>query len=268
MLYEEVLAHFVLPDDARCERVVVNGVPCIWVTAPGADYQRATIYVHGGGWSMGSASGYQELAYRFSVETGSRVLVVDYRLAPENPYPAPNDDVLAVYRWLRNQPEFERIAIAGDSAGGGITTGVTLALRDAGDTAPDALVLLSPLVDLTGEAASLTERANVDPLPAAALVQQMGGAYLQGRDPRETPYGSPLHANLEKMPPTLIFVGTDEGLFDDSVRLADRIKNAGGSVTLEIGEGMIHIYPLFNFLPEAKTALEIAGRFLRERFET
>lgn len=263
-LYDEVLANFTPPADAVIESVDADGVPCLWVSAPGADPAVATVYVHGGGWSMGTAHGYRELAYRLSAASGSRVLVVDYRLAPENPFPAPHDDVVTAYRWALAQEGVKNVALAGDSAGGGLATGAAVALRDADDTAPACVVVMSPLVDLAGEGASLVERADVDPLPAAALVQGMGAAFLGGLEPKETPLASPLYAELGGLPPFLVLVGTDEGLHDDSVRLVDKIRNSGGDATLEIGQSMIHIWPLFNFLPEAAPAVQLMGAFLKK----
>jgi monoterpene epsilon-lactone hydrolase len=263
-LYDEVLANFPPPAAAELEPVDADGVPCIWVSAPGADPATVTVLVHGGGWCMGNAHGYRELGYRLSEASGSRVLVVDYRLAPENPFPAPLDDVVTAYRWARGLEGVRNVALVGDSAGAGLATGAAVALRDASDPAPACVVAMSPLVDLAGEGASLVDRADVDPLPAAVLVSAMGGAFLAGREPKETPLASPLHADLSGLPPFLVLVGTDEGLHDDSVRLVDKIKDSGGDATLEVGESMIHIWPLFNFLPEAASAVELMGGFLRK----
>jgi monoterpene epsilon-lactone hydrolase len=264
-LYDEVLANFTPPADAAIEQTDADGVPCIWVSAPGADPGLVTVLVHGGGWCMGNAHGYRELGYRLSSASGSRVLVVDYRLAPENPFPAPLDDVVTAYQWARGLDGVRNVALAGDSAGGGLVTGAAVALRDTGAAAPAGVVAMSPLVDLAGEGASLVERADVDPLPAGGLVAAMGGAYLAGREPKETPLASPLYADLSKLPPFLVLVGTDEGLHDDAVRLVDKIQGGGGDATLEVGESMIHIWPLFNFLPEAASAMELMGGFLRRR---
>ncbi|WP_342661542.1 alpha/beta hydrolase [Rhodococcus ruber] len=265
-LYDEVLANFTPPQDAAIEPVDANGVPCIWVSAPGSDPTLVTLFVHGGGWCMGNAYGYRELGYRLSAASGSRVLVVDYRLAPENPFPAPLDDVVIAYRWARDLEGVREVALAGDSAGGGLVAGAAVALRDASETAPTCVVAMSPLVDLAGEGASLMERADVDPLPAAALVAGMGAAYLAGREPKQTPLASPLYADLSGLPPFLVLVGTDEGLYDDSTRLVEKIRDRGGDATLEVGESMIHIWPLFNFLPEAASAVELIGNFLSKRF--
>lgn len=263
-LYEEVLANFEVPNDAVVENVDAGGVPAIWVDSPGADPSRVVVLVHGGGFCMGSASGYREFGYRLSKASGARALVVDYRLAPEAPFPAPLDDVVSAYLWARQQDGVTSVSLVGDSAGGGIVIGALVKLREDNSVAPDAAVVCSPLVDLAGEGASLTERAHLDPLPASVLVQAMGGAYLGGAEPKSTPLASPLHADLHGLPPVKVLVGTDEGLHDDSTRLVERIRAAGGEVDFEIGQDMIHIWPIFNFLPEAQEATERIGAFLRE----
>lgn len=261
-LYKEVLSEFVLPADASSDAVDAGGVPAYWVSAPAADAAHVALLVHGGGFTMGTAEGYRELAYRLSAASGHRFLVVDYRLAPEYPYPQQHEDVVTAYRWALSQDAVTSVAIVGDSAGGNLATAAALVLRDEDIQQPSSLLLFSPLVDLAGESPSLVERAHLDPLPAATLVELMGGAYLAGRSPKETPLGSPMHAELHDLPPTLTFVGTDEGLHDDGVRLVEKIVAAGGDGTLVEGEGMIHIWPLFSFLPEAATAVEEAGAFL------
>ncbi|PYE11686.1 monoterpene epsilon-lactone hydrolase [Williamsia limnetica] len=267
-LYDEVLVQFPVPADANVEEVDAGGVPAFWVDAPGTTHEQVVVVVHGGGFCMGTAKGYQDFGYRLSQASGARALVVDYRLAPENPFPAPLDDVVTAYRWARQQDGVRSVALVGDSAGGGIVVGALVKLRDDGDQAPDAAVACSPLVDLAGEGASLTERAHLDPLPAAALVEAMGGAYLGGQDPKSTPYASPLYADVGGLPPLRVLVGTDEGLHDDAVRLVEKVKAAGGQVDLEIGQDMVHIWPVFGFLPEAKASTARIGAFLRQHLAT
>ncbi|QSE92722.1 alpha/beta hydrolase [Rhodococcus pseudokoreensis] len=263
-LYDEVLANFELPADAKVEAVDAGGTPAFWVDAPDSAPDQVVIVVHGGGFCMGTASGYREFGYRISKAARARVLVVDYRLAPEHPFPAPLDDVVTAYRWVRRQEGVRSVALVGDSAGGGLAIGALVKLREDGDEAPDAAVACSPLVDLAGEGASLTERAHLDPLPASALVQAMGGAYLGGKDPKSTPLASPLYADLKGLPPLRVLVGTDEGLHDDAVRLVGRVREVGGEVEFEIGEQMVHIWPLFNFLPEGQASTKRIGEFLEK----
>jgi len=262
-VYDDVCATFELPADAAVEAVDADGVPSFWVSAPGASPDSIAIVVHGGGWSMGSATGYQEFGYRLSKAGNLRSLVIDYRLAPEHSYPAPVDDVVSAYRFARAQADVKNVYIVGDSAGGGLVMSALITLRDTGEVLPEAVAVLSPVTDLSGESASLVERAHLDPLPAAVLVEQMGGLYLGGLD-RKHPVASPLHGDHSDLPPTFVLVGTDEGLHDDSIRLVDSMKNFGTEVRLEIGEGLPHIWPIFSFHPEALASTERIGAFLRD----
>jgi monoterpene epsilon-lactone hydrolase len=266
-LYDEVCANFEVPADAEITEVSAGGVPALWVSAPGTGRANVVVMLHGGGYCMGNAHGYREWAYRVSKAADCRVLVVDYRLAPEHQFPAQLDDAVAAYRYARQQDGVRQVAFVGDSAGGGLTMSALLQLRDsADDPAAAPSVLLSPLVDLACEGASATERAHLDPLPVAALVPAMGGAYLGGADPKATPLASPMYAELHGLPELLVLVGTDEGLYDDSTRLVEKITASGGTAELQVGEGLVHIWPIFNFLPEAHTATERIGEFLRKGF--
>lgn len=265
-LMEEMCAAVDVPGDAVVEAVDANGVPALWVNAPGTATDAVVVFTHGGGFCMGSAQGYRNLAYRISKAADCRVLVVDYRLAPEHQFPAALDDAVAAYRFARAQPGVRHVALGGDSAGGGLMFSALVQLRDEGETPPVAGVALSPFVDLAGEGASMTERAHLDPLPVAALVPAMGSWYLGERAPKETPLGSPLYADLHDLPPVLVFVGSDEGLHDDAVRIVAKIREAGGEAELEIGQDMIHVYPVFDFLPEAVAATDRIGDFLRKQF--
>lgn len=265
-LYDEVCANFEVPGDAEIQEVDADGVPAIWMSAPGTARDNVVVLLHGGGWCMGTARGYREFGYRLSKAADCRALVVDYRLAPENPFPAPLDDAVAAYRWARGQDGVRKVAFAGDSAGGGMVFSALLKLREDGDPSPAASVAISPLVDLAGESPSLTERAHLDPLPAATLVTAMGGAYLGGLEPKATPLASPLYAELSGLPPLFVLVGTNEGLHDDAIRIVEKVRAAGGQVELEIGEDMPHIWPVFNFLPEAQASSDRIGQFLRKGF--
>ncbi len=265
-LNDQVYANFEVPADAQITEVDAGGVPALWVNAPGTGRDNAVVLLHGGGWCTGSAHGYREFGYRISKAADCRVLVVDYRLAPENPFPAALDDAVTAFRWARGQDGVRRVAFVGDSAGGGLVVSALVSLRDRGDPAPSPSVVCSPLVDLAGESASITERAHLDPLPVAALVTAMGGAYLAGRQPKLTPLSSPLYADLHGLPALRVLVGTDEGLYDDSARLVAKINASGGRAELDVGEGLVHIWPVFNFLPEAVTSTEAIGEFLRKGF--
>jgi monoterpene epsilon-lactone hydrolase len=195
-----------------------------------------------------------------------RVLFPEYRLAPEHPFPAAIDDVLAAWRWLRDGQHLSAtsMAVAGDSAGGGLAVALLVATRDAGEALPATAALMSPTVDLTSSGASMTERADQDPFSTPALLRQLASGYLAGADPK-TPLASPLFAALSGLPPLLVLVGTADLLLSDSERLAAAAAEAGVDVTLEIGEGLPHVYPIMLGTPEAAEATEQIGKFLRAR---
>jgi epsilon-lactone hydrolase len=255
-----------VPDDVRVTEVSAGGVPAHWLAAPGADTGRVLLFLHGGGFEFGSLRSDGELAARLGRASGMRVLFPEYRLAPEHHFPAAIDDVLAAWRWLRTDQELSAtsLAVAGASAGGGLATALLVATRDAGEALPAAAVLMSPTVDLTSSGASMTERADQDPISTPAMLRQFASDYLAGADP-ETPLASPLFASLTGLPPLLIQEGTADVLLSDSERLAAAAGNAGVDVTLEIGEGLPHVYQLLLGTPEAAEATERIGKFLRAR---
>jgi acetyl esterase/lipase len=201
-----------------------------------------------------------------SEASGMKALALDYRLAPEHPHPAAVDDAVAAYRWLlANSVAPERIAIAGDSAGGGLSAATLVALREAGDPLPAAAVLISPWTDLAATGGSITERADIDPMIDMAVLNRMAAAYA-GQTSTKDPSVSPLYAGLAGLPPLLIQVGTAEVLYDDSVRLAELARAAGVEVSFEAWEDMIHVFQAFGaLLPEAGEAIGKIGDFLRDK---
>jgi epsilon-lactone hydrolase len=255
-----------VPDDVLVTEVTAGGIPAHWLAAPGADTGRVLLFLHGGGYELGSLRSDGELAARLGRASGMRVLFPEYRLAPEHPFPAAIDDVLAAWRWLRADQDLgaSSMAVAGDSAGGGLAVALLVALRDAGEALPAAATLMSPTVDLTSSGASMTERVDQDPFSTPALLRQLASGYLAGADPK-TPLASPLFASLAGLPPLLIQVGTADLLLSDSERLAAAAADAGVDVTLEIGEGLPHVYPILLGTPEAAEATERIGQFLRAR---
>mgnify|MGYP001191320417 CR=1 FL=1 len=249
------------PADVACTPVNAGDVPAEWVEAPGAA-GRAILYLHGGGYVIGSIATHRELAGRLSRASGARVLVAGYRLGPEHPFPAAIDDAVACYRWLRSQGfAAGGIAIAGDSAGGGLTMATLLALREAGDELPAGAVCLSPWVDLEQSGASMTERDALDPMVHKDTLDEMARMYLDGADASQ-PLASPINGDLRGLPPLLIQVGTAETLYDDSVRLAERARAAGVQVEFEPWEDMIHVFQSFSMLPEATRAVARIGEFV------
>jgi epsilon-lactone hydrolase len=255
-----------VPDDVLVTAVPAGGVPAHWLAAPGADAGRVLLFLHGGGYELGSLRSDGELAARLGRASGMRVLFPEYRLAPEHPFPAAIDDVVAAWRWLRTDQDLSAgsIAVAGGSAGGGLTVALLVATRDAGEALPGAAVLMSPTVDLTSSGASMTERANQDPISTPAMLRRFAFDYLAGADPK-TPLASPLFAPLSGLPPLLVQVGTADLLLSDSERLARAAADAGVDVILEIGEGLPHVYQIMLGTPEAAEATERIGEYLRAR---
>ena len=264
-LYEDMMAEFKLDDDVTCERIGAGGVPAEWITTPGAADDRILLYLHGGGYMIGSMRTHRVMLSRMSRASSARVLGLDYRLAPENPFPAPVEDTLASYRWLlSNGANPKKIALAGDSCGGGLTVAALVAMRYAGEPMPAAGVCISAWVDLTHTSESMTTKAEEDPIIQREDLDQMAEAYLGDRD-RRTPLASPLFADLAGLPPLLIQVGSAETLLDDSTGLAERAKAAGVDATLEVWDDMIHNWHVFApFLPEAQQAIDRMGKFIQK----
>jgi epsilon-lactone hydrolase len=258
--------HYAIPEDVLVTDVVAGGVPAHWLEAPGTYSGRVLIFLHGGGYQLGSLRSDGELAARLGRAAGMRVLFPEYRLAPEHPFPAAIDDVRAAWHWLVVDQHLsaESIAIVGDSAGGGLSVALLVTLRDAGEALPAAAVLMSPTVDLTSSGASMSERVDQDPISTPALLRQLSSDYLAGADP-QTPLASPLFASLTGLPPLLVQVGTADLLLSDSERLAAAAIEAGVDVTLQIGEGLPHVYQTTLGTPEAAEATEQVGQFLGAR---
>ncbi len=255
-----------IPDDVVVTDVLASGVPGHWLDAPGVDTTRVLVFLHGGGYKLGSLRSDGELAARLGRAAGMRVLFLEYRLAPEHPFPAAIDDVVAAWHWLIAEQHLNprSTALAGDSAGGGLSLALLLTLRDARAELPAAAVLMSPTVDLTGSGASMSERVDQDPISTPALLRQLSADYLAGADPK-TPLASPLFASLTGLPPLLVQVGTADLLLSDSERLAAAATDAGVEVSLQIGEGLPHVYQSALDTPEAASATRRIGEFLRMR---
>jgi len=262
---EKMLGTLPIPEGITTEAVEANGVPCEWTDASGADPERVLLYLHGGGYVVGSLNTHRGQVAGYSIASGARALSVGYRLAPEHPHPAAVEDAAAAYRWLLGQGiEAGRVAVAGDSAGGGLTAAVLVALRDAGDPLPACGVMISPWVDMEGSGESVISKAGSDPMVGKEELLQMAETYLGGLDPR-TPLASPLYAELAGLPPLLIHVGTAEILLDDARRFASRASEAGVDVSLKEWEDMIHVFQAYAMLlPEGKQAVDEIGAFIRE----
>ena len=255
------------PAGTAVDLVDAGGVPAEWVVAPGVSPGRVLLYFHGGAYQIGSPANLRHLVALLSGAAGARALSVDYRLAPEHPFPAAIEDALAAYRWLlASGIDPALIAVAGDSAGGGLALGALVALRDAGDPMPAGAVMLSPWTDLALTGDSLRTRAAVEVMVKPEGLPEDVALYLAGADPRH-PYASPLYADLRGLPPLLIHVGDAEVILDDSTRLAARASEAGVEVSLEIWDDMPHVFPAFaGLLPEADQAIERVGNWLDQRW--
>jgi monoterpene epsilon-lactone hydrolase len=262
---EALTSQFQLAEDVRCRPVSAGGVPAEWITTPEAVNERVIYYLHGGGYMMGSVNTHREMISRLSRAAGARALAIDYRLAPEHPFPGAVEDSTAAYRWLLSTGvDPARLVMAGESAGGGLTVASLVGLRDGGDPLPAAAVCLSPWVDLECLGESMTTKAEVDPMTQREDILELAKAYLGDTHPR-TPLAAPLYADLRGLPPLLIQVGTAEVLLDDSTRLAERARAAGVDVILEPWDDMFHMWHFFAaMLPEGQQAIDRIGAFIRK----
>jgi acetyl esterase/lipase len=249
----------------RFEKVSAGGVPAEWFHAPGSDPGRVLLYFHGGGYSIGSIDSHRDFIARLCVAASATGLAVDYRLAPEHPFPAQLDDALAAYRWLLDRGvDPARLVVGGESAGGGLTLSTLVALRDRGDPLPAGALVISPWVDLECDAPSLHANERYDYVSRRAL-KVFARRFVRERDLRN-PLAAPLHAALHGLPPMLVQAGGAESLLDDARRLAARARDAGVEVTLEIEEDMIHVFQMFAAILEpGRAAVARAGAFARER---
>jgi len=245
--------------------VDTNGVLAEWVAAPNANDNSAVLFLHGGAYILGSIESNRELAARISKSTRSRVLNIEYRLAPENPFLAAVEDATDAYRWVLDQGiDPAQIAIAGASAGGGLTVAALVSFRDSGSPMPACAVCISPWVDLECIGETMTSKASVDPMIQRDGLVGIANIYLNGPDPR-TPLAAPLHVDLTGLPPTLVLVGTWETLLSDSTRLVEKAESAGVDVTLERWDEMIHVWPIYApVLPEGQQAIDRIGEFVRQ----
>jgi monoterpene epsilon-lactone hydrolase len=251
--------------DVKCETVSAGGVTAEWIVPPGAADDRVILYLHGGGYVMGSINTHRAMIARIARASQAKALALNYRMGPEHPFPAAVDDACAAYRWLIAQ-EYKpgRIVIAGDSAGGGLTLATLLSLRDSGAPMPAAAVPISPWTDLEGTGASVQTRAAADPMVDKAGLLRMAKMYIGDRDAKD-PLISPIYGDYKGLPPMLIQVGDAEILLDDSTRVADRAKAAGVKVELEAWPEMFHVWHVFaKILPEGQQAVDRIGQYVLE----
>ena len=251
-------------DDIRLEPVSADGVPAEWSSAPGADDTRVVLYLHGGGFCAGSIVSHRAMVTETGRAAQARTLAIDYRRTPEHPFPAALDDTLAAYRWLLARGVAPaRIAIGGDSAGGGLTLAMLVSLRDRGLPLPACGWCISPWIDMEARGDSYADKAAADPMISREYILELAGWYLGGAA-AQTPLAAPIHADLAGLPPLLIQVGSAETLLDDAARIAARAGAADVRVALEVWPHMIHAWPLFHQqLTDGRRAIAAAGSFIR-----
>jgi acetyl esterase/lipase len=256
-----------LPSKTKIENITLNSISAEWICAKNAREDMVVLYLHGGGYNVGSPNTHRELAANISMASGAKVLLPDYRLAPEHPFPSALEDATAVYRWLLDAGlTGKKIAIVGDSAGGGLSIATSISLRDTGAPLPASIVCLSPWTDLELSGNSIKTHAEIDPMVNLQSLKIMASNYIGDADPR-SPLISPIHADLKGISPLLIHVGSDEMLLDDSTRIAEKAKNAGVDITLKIYNQMWHVWHLnARLMPEAKSAINELGSFIRRNF--
>lgn len=266
---EAQATQYILPADIAYQTVQIAGLSAAWASVIDTSIidtnnKPVILYFHGGAYVVCSMFSYRPQQVRLARLTRARVLLPDYRLAPEQPFPAAIEDARLAYHWLLKQEiRPEQIIVMGDSAGGGLALALLIALRDEGTQLPAAAVCLSPWFDLACSGASMLKRARADLVTKPQKLRQAAEAYLAGADPR-TPLASPLYADLHGLPPLLLQVGTDEVLLDDSVRMAELAQQAGVTVKLEVWPHMYHVWQMAGRrLPEAEQAMQHIDHFIQ-----
>ncbi len=257
---------FGLPSDVKVEPLSANGVKAEWTSTPGADASKVILFLHGGGYVIGSLDSHRHLVAECGRTAGVRTLAIDYRMAPEHPFPAAVEDTVAAYRFLLSSGVAAgKICIAGDSAGGGLVVGGILAIRDAGLPLPACAWCISPWVDMEARGESFTDRAATDPTVQAPTIRFMAETYLAGADPRSA-HAAPHYGDLRGLPPMMIQVGACETLLDDSIQLARAAGIADVAVDLQIWPEMIHVWHTYHTeLSAGKRAIAAGGAFVKSK---
>jgi len=264
--FEQFAAMFQVAKDVKIDNVDVNGVSAVWISTPEAVEENVVLYFHGGGYVFGSINTHKEFMSRISRVSNSRVLLIDYRRAPENPFPAALEDAITAYKWLIDSEGIkpENLIIGGESAGGGLTLATLLKLRDTGIPLPAAALVLSPWADLDMTGETIRTKARVDPLANPSDLFFLASLYV-GEDDPKNPYISPLYGDLKGLSPMIIQVGSAEILLSDAERIAERAKAADVDVILDIWEDMIHMFQMFAlWSPEGQKATEKLGKFIQK----
>jgi len=261
--YDKAEYVFQMPEGVGVESVTAGSVSAEILSPEGKQSGRTILYLHGGGYALGSPRSHRHMAANLAVAAQAKTVLIDYRLAPESPFPAAVNDAVSVYQWLlENGTTASNVIIAGDSAGGGLTVATLIAARDRGLPVPAGGVCISAWADLTNTSETYETLADADPMVTRESIMRWTQAYLSGSDPK-TPLASPAHADLTGLPPLLIQVGSDEVLLGDSRMLAANAKKAGVHVKLEEWDGMIHVWHWFaEYLDEAAQATQSIAAFI------
>lgn len=259
---------FGLPSDVSVTPVMANGVKAEWTSTPGAAQDTALLYLHGGGYVIGSLDSHRHMVAELGRAAGVRTFAIDYRLAPEHRFPAAVDDTVAAYRYLLEQGvKADRIVIGGDSAGGGLVVGAMLAIKDAGLPRCAAGWCISPWIDMEALGASFADRASTDPTVQKQTILYMADHYMGPAD-RRSPYAAPIYGDLAGLPPLLIQVGACETLLDDSIQLARKAGMADVPVDLQVWPEMIHIWHIFHpILGAGRHAIAAGGAFVKKTLQ-
>lgn len=246
----------------KSERLDAGGVPGSWLSKQNASTSKVVLYLHGGGYVFGGYGSHCEIASEMADLIGGRALLLDYRLAPEHPFPAAFEDALSSYRWILDEGyKPEDIFLAGDSAGGGLSVALLVSLKKIGLPLPKAVCLFSPWVDLTCVSASIGRNALSDCMLSPGALDRFKNHYLRGADPRDE-RASPIFGDLSGLPPTYVAVGSEEILLDDSKQLVTKIRSTGGSAVLSIWPNMPHVFPILSsVIPEGRLALKEFASF-------
>lgn len=265
--FEALMRTIPIPSDVRKTSTAVGGVNVVEVTVDGIDSANVILYFHGGVYVIGSADSSAPLVADLARRTNAKVISVDYRLAPENPYPAAVEDATAAYDGLLSLGmDPSNIAISGESAGGGLTAAVLLTLRDAGMPMPSSAFVMSPWADLTLSGNTIVDRQDVDPILRGEALSLRVGDYVASGNSSD-PFISPVFADLRGLPPLLIQAGSHEILLSDAVRLVERAANDDVEVTLDVVPGVPHVFQAYAaVLDEGDAALDRAATFLKAHF--
>ena len=267
VIFHEMIAAVPLPEDVSAKQDELGGVPVVIVETPDIDPSVVVLYCHGGAYALGSAADSVGLAADVSRRVGARVVSVDYRLAPEHPFPAAIDDAVTAYRALLDGDlSSARVAFVGESAGGGLVAATLVALKQAGLPQPSSSAVFSPWADLSVSGASATGKAALDPALTPTALRTRARDYVDERD-TTTPLASPIFADLTGLPPLLIQVGSHEILLDDAVRLAARAAEHDVAVELQVWPGVPHVFQGFAaILDDADRALNAAAAFIKRNW--